>query len=280
VAVHRGDVVFDQQSFTSDAPVVAVRLVDAPPVRDALKTAPDTDIGLIISDEVFRATVAEGYRGLNSADFLEVSVLTPKFSGVAWVRIVEHRRQRSSISSRPPTSAPTERARAAPKSETAPETEPEDVGDADEWEFLVSCAEDDEAWGEWIAWVLEAEGHRVHLQSRDVVAGHRHVNILQEGIRRAKRTLAVLSENYLRSDKVQAQWQAAWDDDPQGLGRKLIPVRVENCHPEGLLRGISYIDLVGLASEDAAHELVDEVKASLSGRRARPGRPPSFPGRP
>ena len=59
----------------------------------------------------------------------------------------------------------------------------------------------------------------------------------------AKRTILVLSPAYLRAVFPAPEWAAAFADDPQGLGRKLVPVRVEACKPQGLLKSIVYIDL-------------------------------------
>ncbi|OHV42587.1 hypothetical protein BCD48_30825 [Pseudofrankia sp. BMG5.36] len=130
----------------------------------------------------------------------------------------------------------------------------------------------------WIAWTLEAAGYRVHVEAWDAMAGSHSVELLSEAIKRSVRTVVVLSASYLGAARVQAQWQATWEADPQGLRRSLIPVRVEEIEPEGLLRGIKYIDLVGLTDDAARGRLVSEVEASLLGRRGRPTSAPPFPG--
>src|SRR5262249_11746111 len=68
-------------------------------------------------------------------------------------------------------------------------------------------------------------------------------------------------------------WAAAFAEDPQGLFRKLVPIRVDRCRPGGLLRLIVQIDLVGLDAAQARHTLLDGIKG-----RAKPGEPPPFPG--
>ncbi|OHV38955.1 hypothetical protein CC117_02400 [Parafrankia colletiae] len=152
-------------------------------------------------------------------------------------------------------------------------------GDGPRWDFHVSYAEADEGWARWIDWVLEGADFKVHLKARELVAGARAVQVLQEAIRLSRRTIVVLSSSYLASPRVQAHWQAAWDSDPAGTERALLPVRVEDVRAEGLLGGITYIDLVGLDAGTAGQRLlIDEVNASLTGRRARPSAPPPFPG--
>ncbi len=142
----------------------------------------------------------------------------------------------------------------------------------DAWDFLVSYVHEDRVWGEWIAWELEATGrYRTHLEAWDSLAGTRRPHRLHDAVSRSSRTIAVLSEAYLRSDHVRAEWQAAWDADPSGVSRTLIPVRVRPCEPDGLLRGIRYIDLTGFGSDEAAARasLLADIEASLLGRRLR-----------
>jgi hypothetical protein len=147
------------------------------------------------------------------------------------------------------------------------------------WDFLISADPSDEAWGSWIARVLEGRGHSVHLAALDALPGEHEIGLLHEGISQSRRTLAVLSKSYLASEKMQAAWQAAWQADPNGVKRTLIPIRVETCDPAGLLRGISYIDLVDKKDGAAAElELVRQIVRSLNGRGSRPSTPPPFPG--
>ncbi|WP_250290957.1 toll/interleukin-1 receptor domain-containing protein [Frankia sp. CiP1_Cm_nod1] len=137
----------------------------------------------------------------------------------------------------------------------------------------------DQEWAEWISWALEEAGYRVLVQAWDFVEGKNWVNEIQKGVTRAARVLAVLSPDYLENSKFgTAEWQAFWRGDPDGEKRRVLPVRVKHCAPDGLLGGIVYIDLVGLAKEEAEKILIDRVKASLDGR-ARPTSPPRFPGR-
>jgi tetratricopeptide (TPR) repeat protein len=96
-------------------------------------------------------------------------------------------------------------------------------------------------------------------------------------VRAARRTLAVLSAEYLRSVYGGAEWQAAWAQDPAGTDRRLLPVRVSLCEWEGLLAGVTGIDLTGLGEATAAGRLRAEVAAAVRGR-AKPEEQPGFPG--
>lgn len=86
--------------------------------------------------------------------------------------------------------------------------------------------------------------------------------------------LAVLSQTYLESGFATSEWAAAMGDDPIGMKRRLIPVRVQNVRPSGLLHNRVYIDLVGLSEDEATEKLLTGVGE----QRAKPQGVP-FPGR-
>ena len=135
----------------------------------------------------------------------------------------------------------------------------------------------DKSWAEWIAWALEDDGHRVLIQAWDFVPGSNWTASMQEATVRAKRTLAVLSNAYLESAYGKTEWMAAYQGDPQGVGRQLIPVRVEACARPGILGQIVGIDLFGMDEADARSALLSQLGHAESGR-AKPADGPTFPG--
>jgi len=140
--------------------------------------------------------------------------------------------------------------------------------------FFVSYTSVDSAWAEWIAWVLEEEGHTVILQKWDFRPGGNFVVEMQKAAAKADRTIAVLSPEYLKSSFATPEWVAAFVDDPTGSKFKLVPVRVRECNPEGLWKAVIYIDLVGADQADARQLLLDGLKS----KRAKPTSAPQFPG--
>ena len=146
-----------------------------------------------------------------------------------------------------------------------------------EWDFFVSYTQKDRAWAEWIAWTLEEDHHRVLIQAWDFVPGTNWIQSMQAGVRDADRTIAVLSQEYLRSVFASAEWQAAWAGDPGGAVRKLLPVRVGDCPREGLLAGVTGIDVFGQSEAAAKARLRRMVSEAMAGR-AKPGGAPAFPG--
>jgi hypothetical protein len=145
------------------------------------------------------------------------------------------------------------------------------------WDFFISYTQADRTWAEWIAWILEEDGHRVLVQAWDFVPGTNWVQGMQAGTRDAARTIAVLSREYLTSVYGGAEWQAAWASDPQGTGRKLLTVRVAECDRPGLLAGVVGVDVFGLAEAAAKARLRRMVSQAIAGR-AKPAVPPGFPG--
>jgi tetratricopeptide (TPR) repeat protein len=143
-------------------------------------------------------------------------------------------------------------------------SEPRDV--------FVSYNRADRAWAEWIAWVLEEEGYSVAVQAWDSRPGNDFVLFMHQAAQ-ARQTVAVLSPSFLEAEFTQPEWAAAFVRDPGGAERTLIPVRVAECNPDGLLRAIVYADLVGLDEEGARQALLGAFA-----ERGKPPVAPAFPG--
>ena len=94
-------------------------------------------------------------------------------------------------------------------------------------DFFISYTAPDEQWAEWIAWELEQAGHTTVLQVWDFGAGSHFVTEMHSATQVAKRTIAVLSRQYLTSSYADAEWQEAWRADPTGALRKLLVFRVD-----------------------------------------------------
>jgi tetratricopeptide (TPR) repeat protein len=141
-------------------------------------------------------------------------------------------------------------------------------------DFFVSYAGPDRAWAEWIAWQLEAAGFTTLLQAWDFAPGRDWAHLMQRGTMQSRRTIAVLSSAYLESAFGEAEWLAAFANDPTGEHGLLIPVRVEEVEPPGLLRTRVYLDLVGLSGDTARQRLLDAVSQS----RLKPASEPEYPG--
>ena len=143
-------------------------------------------------------------------------------------------------------------------------------------DFFISYNKADRAWAEWIAWHLEAARYTTVYQGWDFRPGTNFVHKMQEASAQAPRTVAVLSPDYLTSGFAASEWAEAFAEDPTGERGLLLPVRVRECSPGGVLGQIVYVDLVALDEAAARDELLAGVKRG----RAKPSRAPVFPGEP
>ncbi|WP_236705967.1 toll/interleukin-1 receptor domain-containing protein [Frankia sp. ACN1ag] len=142
--------------------------------------------------------------------------------------------------------------------------------------FFVSYTGVDEPWAVWVAWQLEAAGYTTRIQAWDFGAGAHFVTEMHRAAQHAARTVAVLSAAYLSSAYAEAEWQAAWQQDPSGEDRRLLVFRIEDCPRPGLLAQLVSVDLFDLDPDTAATRLV----AAARGERGKPTVEPSFPGGP
>jgi hypothetical protein len=152
-------------------------------------------------------------------------------------------------------------------------------------DFFVSYTSVDQAWAEWIAWQLEAEGYEVVVQAWDFRPGSDFVQRMHQVVEEAQRTIAVLSPAYLDSAYGGAEWRAVFAKDPTGERGLLLPVRVAEVEPPGLLTTRIYVDLVGKNTTDARAALLAAARdaaanpprnqsslAPSSGQRLAPAR--------
>uniref|UniRef100_UPI002AD4AF39 TIR domain-containing protein n=1 Tax=unclassified Frankia TaxID=2632575 RepID=UPI002AD4AF39 len=160
--------------------------------------------------------------------------------------------------------------------------------DGGRYDFFVSYTGVDVAWAAWIAWQLEARvrfgersderSARVFVQAWDLVPGTNWATRMHLALPASARVVPVLSPTYLSDSRYgNAEWLAIWPDDPEGAKRRIVPVRVADCQPTGLLRSTTYIDLVGHDETAAADRLLAGITASIEGR-AKPTVAPPFPG--
>jgi len=147
---------------------------------------------------------------------------------------------------------------------------------AESRDFFVSFNKADRDWAAWIAWTLEQRGYRVFFQDWDFVSGSNFVLEMDRAARQSNALILVLSPDYLNASFTAPEWAAFVARDPKGIERKLKPIRVRDCQPEGLLGQVVYTDLIGLPEKDAGNALL----SSVTGRRRKPKTAAPFPGGP
>lgn len=88
--IHQGLVELADNGFAGSAVVATARLLNARPLYEALAAHPAADLALLLSDDVFRATVAGGHTTLTTEDFTEVTVQVKEYEATAWLRVPTH----------------------------------------------------------------------------------------------------------------------------------------------------------------------------------------------
>jgi hypothetical protein len=96
---------------------------------------------------------------------------------------------------------------------------------------------------------LELAGYSTVFQARDMPSGSNFMVEMDDAATGSARTVAVLSPASLASAACRAEWAAALREDFDGKKRKLVPVRVRDCDPGGLLGSVVYVDLVDVEPE-------------------------------
>jgi hypothetical protein len=87
MAVHFGAAMPAQNGYAGQGVVAVSRLVDAPPVREALQAAPDATLVLALTRQVFDDVVRQGHASFPEGDFTRVPVQVKEFQDEAWIRL-------------------------------------------------------------------------------------------------------------------------------------------------------------------------------------------------
>jgi tetratricopeptide (TPR) repeat protein len=141
-------------------------------------------------------------------------------------------------------------------------------------DFFISYNKADRDWAVWIAWHLEEAGYSTVIQAWDFRPGCNFALEMDRAAKESERTIVVLSADFLGSRFTAPEWAAAFASDPKGGLGKILPIKVRECEPAGLLAPLSRIDLIGMSPEDAKIILLE----GISRHRAKPKTSPSFPG--
>jgi len=127
-------------------------------------------------------------------------------------------------------------------------------------DFFISYSKADRDLAVWVNQQLRDAGYTTTIQSADMPPGSAFVHEMDKAVEENQGLVAVLSPDYLKSPHCKSEWQAFYQKDPNGEKRALIPVRVRECQPKGLLAQRVYIDLVG---KDGLNHKTHRLKAEL-----------------
>jgi hypothetical protein len=147
--------------------------------------------------------------------------------------------------------------------------------------FFISYTGTDVEWAKWIAWELSRAGYTYRLQAEHFPPGSRFMNEMRTWLENSDHVLAILSPAYFESPFASLELQSASAEDPLGLKRRVIPIRIKECSIPTLFRDLVYIDFVEKSEEEQRRRLTAGLRAALVGSDT-PGREvkerPPWPG--
>ena len=127
------------------------------------------------------------------------------------------------------------------------------------WSFFLSYSASDEAYARWIWDLLNNAGYLVFSQFSNIPPGSNFVREIQHGLTKSDRLIALLSNDYEKSDHCQAEWAAGYNADSGGRTRKLVPLLIRPANLNPLAKQIVYRHLIGLSPLDAAAAILEAI---------------------
>ena len=111
--------------------------------------------------------------------------------------------------------------------------------------------ESNKQWARWVEWVLEKRlGHSTIMQEYDSELGGNFKSFMDDALKWSDVVVLILSNEYMKSENCREEWTNA---------KRLLPIKFDNCKPEGLLKHRVYVDLCGLAQDVAREKLLKEL---------------------
>lgn len=112
------------------------------------------------------------------------------------------------------------------------------------YDVFVSYSHDDSHWiKNELLTRLESHSFSYFIDFQDFVAGKSGIEEMERGVLESRRTLVVLSPNYVKSEWTKFENVMAQTTDPGASKRKLIPILIEDCKIPLRLSIIQYRDL-------------------------------------
>lgn len=141
--------------------------------------------------------------------------------------------------------------------------------------FFISYTKPDEDWARWVDRVLRANGHDTFAMFADIPPGTNFIFEMHRALQSGARILPLLSHAALGSNGMLQEWGNALAGDLGLMTRPVIPVRIADCKPDGLLQALVYVDLVGMKDEEAA---IESLSRGVDPDRDPRAEPAPFPG--
>jgi TIR domain len=132
-------------------------------------------------------------------------------------------------------------------------------------DFFISYSNKDEVLAKRIGAIVEGEGFTSFAQYKDMPVGSNFINEMKRGLQDSSRLIAVLSPDYEASKHCQSEWNAAYNEDPDGSRRKLIGFLTKETELNQLAKQFVYKDLTGLNDNAFRSAVIETFRAAMAG---------------
>jgi TIR domain len=132
-------------------------------------------------------------------------------------------------------------------------------------DFLISYSNKDQVLAKRIGAIVEGEGFTSFAQFQDMPVGSNFINEMKRGLKISSRLIAVLSPDYESSKHCQSEWNAAYNEDPDGSRRKLIGFLTRETELNKLAKQFVYKDLTGLDDDAFRSAVIETIRAAMAG---------------
>ncbi|MET8083531.1 hypothetical protein [Micromonospora sp. NPDC005237] len=120
MALHVGVAYPADNGYAGQGVVAVSRLLNATPLRRALKLATSANLAWMVSEVVFTDVIRQGHTTLGANDFRQVDIAEKEYQGVGWLRVPGVDVHRLDLANST-TSATSEQPSATPHSSTPPQ---------------------------------------------------------------------------------------------------------------------------------------------------------------
>jgi hypothetical protein len=126
----------------------------------------------------------------------------------------------------------------------------------EQWDFFISYTGSDLAYAKFVDQVIRDAGKSVFVQFRNMPVGSNFVNEMNNGLEHSNRFVALLSADYWNSPQCQAEWTWAYNYDPSGKKRFMIPLKIRECDLKPLAKQIVYQSLIDRSQDEATKAIL------------------------
>ncbi|HEY5795446.1 MAG TPA: TIR domain-containing protein [Bosea sp. (in: a-proteobacteria)] len=168
--------------------------------------------------------------------------------------LIETERPNAATSAMPPEPLPYRRDPLPPLPQPAAEALPASC------DFFVSYSHVDEVMAREVVDTVEGLGLSAFAQFRDMGPGANFVREMQRGLAASARLIALYSPEYEASHQCQAEWSAAYNADPSGEQRKLLPFLLRPTRLNPLAQQVVYKSLVGLSTAARRAAIIEAIE--------------------